>query len=83
MTRQVDKQLLRKISEAAVLRVAGRVDRKLRRKAGRTYANAAYRDMSNLPPRGTAHPVIIKWVVDQYVKFGIEMPPMPTEEIEG
>lgn len=64
---------LRAISELAIVRILGRVPRKLRRSAGRVYANEAYRHLNGLPmlKHGavSTNRTVIEWVSREYSRY--------------
>ena len=76
MTRQVIKQFLRPLAEIAIVGVLGKgVPRRLRRNAGRLFANAALRELNGLPWRGKANKNVVDWIVKEYT--GSSNPPAP------
>ena len=64
---------LRAISELAIARILGKVPRKLRRSAGRVYANEAYRHLNGLPmlKHGavSTNRTVIEWVSREYSRY--------------
>lgn len=64
---------LRAISELAIVRILGRVPRKLRRSAGRVYANEAYRHLNGMPmlKHGavSTNRTVIEWVSREYSRY--------------
>lgn len=61
------KQDLRTIAEIGIVGVLGKVPRKLRRGAGRQFANEAYRKLNGLPTKNfKANSSIIDWIVREY-----------------
>lgn len=72
-SRTVARANLRAISEVAIVRILGRVPRKLRRSAGRIYANEAYRHFRGLPmlKHGavSSNRTVIEWVSREYSRY--------------
>ncbi len=64
---------LRAISELAIVRILGKVPRKLRRSAGRVYANEAYRHFKDMPmlKHGSisTNRTVIVWVSREYSRY--------------
>lgn len=67
ISRQQAKRRLRIISEIAIIQVIGRIPRKLRRSAGREFANASYRVIQGLPKLNPkVNTDVINWIVKQF-----------------
>lgn len=71
MTRQQAKQKLRLISEIGIVAVLGKVPRKLRRGAGRQFANEAYRQTQLLPRKNLkVNQQVMDWIIREYAALG-------------
>ncbi len=70
MHRSQAKPILRKLGEMAVVSVLGKMPRKLRRSTGRRFANAAWRELNQLPPRDHRTSLtVIQWMANQYLDY--------------
>ena len=71
-SRVVTRAHLRTLSETALIRILGNVPRKLRRSAGRIYANEAYRYLNGtslMQSSVKSNQTVIEWVSREYSRY--------------